>query len=82
MDEVDEILKSKKENPVGRSNRASAVIPESINIFNTVLSLRSKRVEMVQTWEQYKYLYGSIVAYSRAAMGMTPLDLNESIYVS
>ena len=79
MDDVDEILKFKKLN---ESKRVSTVVPETINIFNTVLSLRSKRVEMVQTWEQYKYLYGSLVAYSRAASGLPQLDLHESIYVS
>ena len=67
LDDVDELLKSKT---------------GTINIFNTVLSLRSKRVEMVQTWEQYKYLYGSIIAYSREKSGLPKLDLDESIYVS
>ena len=36
-----------------------------IDIFNAVLSLRAKRVEMVQSWAQYKYLYKSIAEYAK-----------------
>ena len=65
MEEVDEILKTK-----GSSTEA-----QTINIFNVVLSLRSKRVEMVQTWGQYKYLYGSVVRYAREKSDLPIHDL-------
>ena len=38
---------------------------QTLNIFTTVLQLRSKRVEMVQSWVQYKYLYASVSEYAR-----------------
>lgn len=69
MEDVDEILKN--------SDSTSST---SINIYNTVFALRSKRVEMVQTWEQYKYLYGSVCIYARQKKGLPKLE-DESIYV-
>ena len=41
----------------------NSVKTEKIDIFNEVLALRSKRVEMVQSWAQYKFLYKSISEY-------------------
>ena len=41
-----------------------------IDIFNTVLFLRSKRVEMVQSWAQYRYLYKSVAAYAKQIKAM------------
>ena len=38
---------------------------QSLNIFTTVFQLRFKRVEMVQSWVQYKYLYASVSEYAR-----------------
>ena len=78
MEEVDEIIKKREKT----GNKTLESSPETINVYNTVLSLRSKRVEMVQTWEQYKYLYGSIVRYAREKSGLHNLDLYDSIYVS
>ena len=41
----------------------NSVKTEKIDIFNEVLALRSKRVEMVQSWAQYRFLYKSISEY-------------------
>ena len=82
MEDVDEILKTKEDSQKKSGNKASDMVnSDIINIYNTVFSLRSKRVEMVQTWGQYKYLYGSVVAYAREKKGLPKLE-DESIYVS
>jgi protein tyrosine phosphatase len=78
MEEVDDILKSKGSSAANQKKVGSKSLelsPETINIFNTVLSLRSKRVEMVQTFGQYKYLYGSVVRYAREKSGLPNHDL-------
>ena len=36
-----------------------------IDIFKAELFLRSKRVEMVQSWAQYQYLYNSVADYAK-----------------
>ena len=36
-----------------------------IDIFKAVLFFRSKRVEMVQSWAQYQYLYNSVADYAK-----------------
>ena len=43
----------------------NSVETQTIDIFNEVLSLRSKRVEMVQSWAQYQFLYKSISEYAK-----------------
>ena len=43
----------------------NSVETQNIDIFNEVLSLRSKRVEMVQSWAQYQFLYKSISEYAK-----------------
>ena len=53
-----------------------------INIFSTVYSLRSKRVEMVQSWVQYKYLYASVSAYANQVNGSYVARVEESDYVN
>ena len=79
MEKVEEIVKSKnktsKDNPGANALNANKDV---INIYDTVLSLRSKRVEMVQSWEQYRYLYGSVVAYARQLSGLPPLVQNKT----
>ena len=58
MDRIEDMLSNKYNNSQSNGN-------QFIDIFKEVLELRSKRVEMVQSWAQYKYLYKSIAEYSK-----------------
>ena len=63
MDTIEEVLFDTE--PIGSNSASKSSEYHSINIFKTVFLLRSKRVEMVQSWEQYKYLYASVAAYAK-----------------
>ena len=70
MDQIEEML-SKTQTNTGQSARNQN---QCIDIFNTTLSLRSKRVEMVQSWAQYRYLYKSVAAYAKQVKSMNDAD--------
>lgn len=67
MDKIEEELFDTER--IGSNCGSKSAEDHSINIFKTVFSLRSKRVEMVQSWEQYKYLYASVAAYAKQLNG-------------
>ena len=62
MEQIESILERRRTMP---GNNQAADENQKINIFTTVFELRSKRVEMVQSWVQYKYLYASVSEYAR-----------------
>ena len=65
MEQIENIMKDRVDNQItGTENRN-----QQLNIFSTVYELRSKRVEMVQSWAQYKYLYASVSAYASMLNG-------------
>ena len=66
MEKVENILMERQmsESTTTTSDIATIDGIQHINIFSTVYALRSKRVEMVQSWVQYKYLYASVSAYA------------------
>ena len=70
MDRIEDILSKNYDNSQSNGN-------QFIDIFKEVLELRSKRVEMVQSWAQYKYLYKSIAEYSKQVKA---LNENSSDY--
>ena len=70
MLQIEEML-SKTQTNTGQS---ASNQNQCIDIFNTTLSLRSKRVEMVQSWAQYRYLYKSVAAYAKQVKSMNDAD--------
>ena len=71
MDKIEELMHQRKENAMERAG-ATASRKETkkdknneINIFETVFYLRKKRMQMVQSWSQYQYLYASVASYAR-----------------
>ena len=61
MEEIEFIIERRQQSTQG-TNSVDEL--QKIDIFSTVYALRSKRVEMVQSWVQYKYLYASVSAYA------------------
>ena len=55
---------------------------QTLNIFTAVFQLRSKRVEMVQSWAQYKYLYASVSEYARQVTNTLQHNEEEGDYVN
>jgi protein tyrosine phosphatase len=81
MEKIENILMERQ--MPGTSDSATTVDGiQHINIFSTVYGLRSKRVEMVQSWVQYKYLYASVSAYAAQINGSNTPDVEESDYVN
>ena len=65
MEEIEAIMERRLELSSNTLNNDN----QKINIFSTVFSLREKRVEMVQSWAQYKYLYASVSTYASQLNG-------------
>ena len=64
MEEIDEKLEMHVERT--EIKKRESIDPlRQLNIFKTVLSLRTKRVEMVQSFAQYKYLHACVADYLR-----------------
>ena len=71
MEEIDEKLEMHLDQVEDKSKKRSSSDPlKRLNVFQTVLSLRRKRVEMVQSYAQYKYLYACVADYLKEANRM------------
>ena len=77
MEEIEEIMYRRQN--TSTNNGPQHDENQKINIFTRVFDLRTKRVEMVQSWAQYSYLYASVAAYARQLEGS--YDLAEEDYV-
>jgi protein tyrosine phosphatase len=53
----------------------------TVDIFNTAYKLRSKRVFMVQSAAQYKYLYESVSDYAKSIQKKNKPPPKEDVYV-
>ena len=74
MEEIDEKLEMHLEQVEDKSKKRTSTDPlKRLNVFQTVLSLRRKRVEMVQSYAQYNYLYACVADYLKEANRMYAL---------